>query len=138
MKSKTNPRARVARKPTADARRSIALRTELVAVMAAISKAQSNADELELAATVATTASLMSKSWTIRYQLAAIEYDGARAANKRAEASRLMVRASKEADNWAKRLIVARKSIDDDDILGAEVHDQEQAELGTQLKLLAG
>jgi hypothetical protein len=133
MKNKTRPRAR---RPSANVKRTNALRTELVAVMAGISKAQT--EDLELAATVATTASLMSKSWTIRYQLAAIEHDTARDPIKRAEAARLMVRSSKEADAWAKRLIIARKAIDDDDILGAEVHDQEQAELGTQLKLLAG
>lgn len=114
----------------------LALRSQLAHVMAAITESQSR--DLELAATVATTAALMSKSWMLRYQIAALEHEAARTHEKREASARLMLRASKEADNWAKRLIVARKAIDDDDILGAEVHDKEQADLGTQLKLLAG
>lgn len=112
------------------------LRHQLAGVMAQIRDAQN--DKLELASTVASTAALMSKSWTIRYHLAALEHETARQHEKREAAARLMVRASKEADAWAKRLIIARKAIDDDDILGAEVHDKEQSELGMQLKLLVG
>lgn len=112
------------------------LRTELASVMEAIREAQTQ--PLELAATVATVAALMSKSWTIRYQLASMEYDAARKSDKRAIAATVMVRASKEAENWAKRLIIARKALDDDDIHNADLHDQEQADLAAHLKVLAG
>lgn len=111
------------------------LRDELANVLDAIAQAQQQ--DIELSATTATVAALMSKSWTIRYQLASLEYDAARKPGPKSVAASMMCRASREAEVWAKRLGIARKGIDDDDIIGADEHDNEQAELADYLKVVA-
>ena len=111
------------------------LQKELATTLAKISALQAGASET--AATAASLATLMSKSWTIRYSLLSLDHDACGDALDQLEYIQSMERASKQAELWTKRQLAARKAIADDDTIDAVEHERTQSELADSfLKLV--
>jgi hypothetical protein len=110
------------------------LRNELAETLAAIAVAQEG--DIERATSVASVAALMNKSWILRYQLASLDYDACRTPLERVAMNTVMVKASKEAEAWARRQITARKAVLDDDVEDAKEHERSQAALAERVRLV--